>query len=171
VLLDRGRKKDARENTVAGFTYDNEGHITSKADRSLAGTDATFFQGYVKDPDVAEDTDDFGFFRIISQILRRQLLNGLPTGTTHLQSFVYADGKPVAETSADHNLTLKKLTLARKWRALWPSSCKTRRPTPASRSCSTTSETSSTGALDPAPFLLRERSDRNGFPRRTRTLR
>ena len=111
MLLDRGRKQDARENTVAGFTYDNEGHITSRADRSLAGTDAAFFRGYASDPDVAEDTDDFGFRRIIAELLRRQLLNGLPTGTAHLQSFVYADGKPVAEASAEHNLSLKKLTL------------------------------------------------------------
>src|SRR4029078_7684033 len=36
---------------------------------------------------------------------------GLASGTTHLQTFVYANGKPVAEASADAVLSLRKLTL------------------------------------------------------------
>src|SRR5713101_5652154 len=110
LLVDRGRKQDAHENTVAEFAYDNEGHIIARADRALADTDAGFFQGYVTDPDTTLGSSNF-FRRFFAQIARQALLNGLQTGVTHLQSLVYTDGKPVAETSTEHHLELKKLTL------------------------------------------------------------
>src|SRR5205823_6264504 len=81
-----------------------------RADRALADTDASFFEGYATDPDTTLASRNF-FLRTIAQIKRQALLNGLQTGVTHLQSFVYSDGKPVAETSTEHHLELKKLTL------------------------------------------------------------
>ena len=111
VFLDRGRKKDATENTVASFEYDNEDHIISRSDKPGAGTNAAFFEGYAQDPDVAEQVDEFGFVRNAAEIARQAQLNGLASGTTHLQTFVYANGKPVAEASSDNQLTLRKLTL------------------------------------------------------------
>src|SRR6185369_4136593 len=55
--------------------------------------------------------DEFGFVRNAAEIARQAQLNGLASGTTHLQTFVYANGKPVAEASSDNQLTLRKLTL------------------------------------------------------------
>jgi YD repeat-containing protein len=111
TFLDRGRKKDATENTVASFEYDNEDHIISRSDKPGAGTSASFFEGYARDPEVTEQVDEFGVVRNAEELARQAQLNGLASGVTHLQTFVYANGKPVAEASADHQLSLRKLTL------------------------------------------------------------
>lgn len=112
TFLDRGRKQDAKQNTVAYFDYDNEGHIIGRADAPTANTDGGYFQGSVTDPDSTDAYDEYGSGFRFADMIRRSLFGALTSGTTHLQSYLYANGQQVAEGKADHVLGIKKLTLS-----------------------------------------------------------
>ncbi|HXH10810.1 MAG TPA: LysM peptidoglycan-binding domain-containing protein, partial [Alphaproteobacteria bacterium] len=111
IFLDRGRASGANENTVARFSYDNDGHILTRADASGPATDANYFQGFPHDPETTRTRDDDEEVRrlIITQV-RRDLF-GHSNRPTELKAFVYVNGHPVADAQTHHRLVLKKLTL------------------------------------------------------------
>ena len=111
VFLDRGRAQKARENTVATFAYDNEGHIIARADKATALTQAGYFVEYNEDPDESYDEDSYGRWLTQTEVLQESWFYGATGGTTKLQSYVYGNGNPIAEGSTEHDLSIKTLTL------------------------------------------------------------
>jgi len=112
VFLDRGRKQDARENSVAVFEYDLEGHIIGRADKATAYTAADYFTGYAIDPDTPTSYDDYGSTSSLTQLTQGRMFGwGVSSSTTKLQSYLYANNKSIAQASADQVVSLKTLRL------------------------------------------------------------
>lgn len=120
TFLDRGRKQGAKENSVAVFDYDLDGQIIARADKATAHTSAEFLQGYDEDPDVTGEYDEYGNGVSTTQIVQYQLFGRTrgaifgpirTSANTQLQSYLYANDKPVAEGQGTQEITLKKLSL------------------------------------------------------------
>jgi len=111
AMVDRGRKQGASQNSVAVFDYDLEGHIIGRADKATALTNAEYFAGSSSDPDNTGSYDEYGSGQSATQLLQQQLLGGATGATTRLQSYLYANNKPISEAAGDQVLSLKKLTL------------------------------------------------------------
>ncbi len=117
-FLDRGRKQGAGQNSVAFFEYDLEGQIIGRADKASALANAAFFAGYAADPDAIAASGDgesgFSYFNPSeTQNVQRQLFGsaGGDSASTSLQSYLYANNKPISQASGNQALALKKLTL------------------------------------------------------------
>ena len=111
VWLDRGRKQGTGENSVAAFEYDLEGHIIARSDKATAFTAADYFAGYVNDPDAAPGYDEYGSAQSQTEQLQWQLFGGGSGATTQLQSYLYANNKPIGEASGEQVMSLKTLRL------------------------------------------------------------
>jgi hypothetical protein len=103
---------------VAVFDYDLEGQIIGRADKASALTNAAFFAGYSADPDAVPASGDgdssFSYFNPSeTQNVQRQLFGsaGGSGATTALQSYLYANNKPISQAAGNQTLALKKLTL------------------------------------------------------------
>ncbi len=104
TFLDRGKSN------IAAFTHDLEGHILSRSDKNAPGTDALYIEAFQQDPNTTYGQDDYGSYQSLAQIRLAGKL-GSQNAVTHLRSFVYTTGKPVAEAATDHRLTQTQLTL------------------------------------------------------------
>ena len=118
AFLDRGRNQKTGQNSVAYFDYDLEGQIIGRADKASALTNAAFFAGYAADPDAVAASGDgdsgFSYFNPSeTQNVQRQLFGSQFTSSasTGLQSYLYANNKPISQASGNQTLALKKLTL------------------------------------------------------------
>jgi hypothetical protein len=97
---------------VAFFEYDLEGHIIGRADKATALTSADFFAGYNDDPDAQPSYDEYGFGQSVTQQVQRQLFGGAASASTRLQSYLYADNKPISEAAGDQVISLRTLRLS-----------------------------------------------------------
>ncbi|HWI10593.1 MAG TPA: LysM peptidoglycan-binding domain-containing protein, partial [Burkholderiaceae bacterium] len=111
TLLDRGRKQGAGENSVAVFEYDLEGHIIGRADKATALTAGDFFAGYPSDPDLAPVYDEYGAGQSVTQQVQSQLFGAGTGATTHLQNYLYANNKSIAQAEGDQVISLHTLRL------------------------------------------------------------
>ncbi len=109
TMLDRGRKQSGG-NSVSFFDYDVEGHIIGKSDKATALTAADFFETYDNDPNTSGGYDEYGSGATTIMGTMLSAFGGR-NSTTHLQSYIYANNKPIAEASGDLQIAYKTLTL------------------------------------------------------------
>jgi hypothetical protein len=100
-MVDRGRKKDASQNSIGVFQYDLEGHIINRADSPTAITSGDVLVGYHSDPNQPNyngSGDYYGGYTTLASDLAQSLFGyGGVSGTTHLQSYLYADNHSISE--------------------------------------------------------------------------
>jgi YD repeat-containing protein len=108
TVLDRGRRQSGGNN-VAFFDYDIDGHIIGRADKATTLTNASYFETFDWDPGTGTTADEYGgALSFLASILARQ---GGASNSTHLQSYIYANNKPIAEAAGDLQTSTKRLTL------------------------------------------------------------
>ena len=108
TVLDRGRRQSGGNN-VAFFDYDVEGHIIGRADKATTLTDAGYFELFDQDPGAGVSADEYGAMQsFLSRIFNRQ---GGASTSTHLQSYIYANNKPIAEAAGDLQTLTRRLAL------------------------------------------------------------
>jgi YD repeat-containing protein len=114
-MVDRGRKKGANQNSIGVFQYDLEGHIINRADSPTAITSGDVLVGYHTDPNQPNyngSGDYYGGYTTLASDLAQSLFGyGGVSGTTHLQSYLYADNHSISEASGDQQISLIGLTL------------------------------------------------------------
>jgi YD repeat-containing protein len=113
VYLDRGKNQKTGQRSVAEFDYDLEGQIIGRADKAgaLAGASAgaELFEGYAVDPEAASYQDDWWVSTPPS--VMEQLRAQYDNSSAELQSYLYANNKPVAQAQGTQSVELAKLTL------------------------------------------------------------
>jgi YD repeat-containing protein len=111
-FLDRGKKTGAAEASIAVFEYDLQGQIISRADKATALAGADVFQAFDTDPTAGQTYyDDNGFGSTFSAYQQLQAqVEGNGSGAL-LQSYLYANNKPVSEARGHLSVQLKTVSL------------------------------------------------------------